>query len=152
LTVADALLRYREVLAERNLRLTRHLDENVVVRAGTDVLDVIIENILDNAISFSPPGTNITVSLLKDRGVVDLHIEDEGPGIDPDKVGRIFDRYFSLRPRSGTGSPPREASSHSGLGLWIVRRNVEALGGRVTASNRIGGGLSVHVILPSQEE
>ncbi|HTY66273.1 MAG TPA: HAMP domain-containing sensor histidine kinase [Alphaproteobacteria bacterium] len=152
LTLAEALLRYREVLAERNLRLTRHLEESVVVRAGTDVLDVIIENILDNAISFSPVGTNITVSLIKDHGIVDLHIEDEGPGIDPDKVGRIFDRYFSLRPRSGAGSAPREASSHSGLGLWIVRRNVEALGGKVTASNRIGGGLSVHVILPSQEE
>lgn len=154
LTLADALLRYREVLAEHNVRLTRHLDENVIVHAGTDVLDVIIENILDNAISFSPPGTNITVSLAKDkeRGVVDLHIEDEGPGIDSEKVGRIFDRYFSLRPRSGPGARPREASNHSGLGLWIVRRNVEALGGKVKASNRIGGGLSVHVILPLQEE
>ncbi len=151
-TVAEALLRYREVLAERNLRLTRRLDENVIVHAGTDVLDVIIENILDNAISFSPPGGAITVTLTKDRRTVDLHIEDEGPGIDSEKIQRIFDRYFSLRPKAGQGAVPRESSAHSGLGLWIVRRNVEALGGKVRASNRIGGGLSMHIVLPVHEE
>lgn len=151
-TIANALLRYREVLAERHLRLIRRLDENVIVHAGTDVLDVIIENVLDNAISFSPPGGVITVSLMRDRRTVDLHIEDEGPGVELEKLDRIFDRYFSLRPRTGQGARPRDSSAHSGLGLWIVRRNVEALGGIVKASNRIGGGLSIHVVLPLHEE
>ena len=151
-TLADALLRYREVLAERNLRLTRRLDENVIVHAGTDVLDVIIENILDNAISFSPPESTITVSLTRERRTVDLHIEDEGPGVDPERLQRMFDRYFSLRPKTGQGARPQNSTAHAGLGLWIVRRNVEALGGTVRASNRIGGGLSVHVVLPIHEE
>lgn len=151
-TVADALLRYREVLMERDIRLTRHLHENVIVHAGADVLDVIIENILDNAISFSPGGSMITVTLSKGRRTADLNIEDEGPGVDGDKVHRIFDRYFSLRPKGGPDPKPHGPANHSGLGLWIVRRNVEALGGRVTASNRIAGGLSMHVILPLHEE
>lgn len=147
--VAATLLRYREVLVERDLRLIRRLEEGVFVHAGTDVLDVIVENILDNAISFSPAGGTITVDLSRDRRVVDLHIEDEGPGIEGAKIDRIFDRYFSLRPK-GAG-PGNGGSNHSGLGLWIVRRNVEVLGGEVRASNRIGGGLSLHVILPMQE-
>lgn len=152
-TVADALLRYREVLMERDIRLTRHLHENVIVHAGTDVLDVIIENILDNAISFSPRGSMITVTLSRGRRTADLNIEDEGPGVDGDNVNRIFDRYFSLRPKGGVQDvEPHGPPNHSGLGLWIVRRNVEALGGRVTANNRIAGGLSVHVILPLHEE
>ena len=57
----------------------------------------------------------------------------------------MFERYFSSRPDDADQSAPSE---HAGLGLWIVRRNVEALGGRVSAVNRIGGGLSVSIVLP----
>ncbi len=152
--IAEVLLRYREVMATRGLRLVRRLDENVAVHAGRGVLEVVVENILDNAISFSPKGGAITVSLSRGGGSLDLRIEDEGPGIDPKKIERIFDRYFSLRPRAAGQAPePAEdaAPEHSGLGLWIVRRNVEALGGRVAAANRVGGGLSIHVTLPISE-
>jgi len=149
--VADVVLRYRDIMAERSIRLARHLDENTVVLAGKGVLEVVIENILDNAISFSPPGSAISVVLSRRAGAVDLVVDDEGPGIDPKRIERIFDRYFSLRPR-GAGAavrPERNAVGHAGLGLWIVRRNIEALGGKVTATNRVGGGLSVRITLPA---
>lgn len=151
--VAEALLRCREIMVERRIHLTRQLDEDVVVHAGGGVLDVVVENILDNAISFSPQDGVITVNLAKKGQSIDLVIEDEGPGIDPGKIDRIFDRYFSLRPRNrddedGDLNDDKPVAEHSGLGLWIVRRNVEALGGRVTAANRVGGGLSVRVTLP----
>ncbi|WP_298724030.1 HAMP domain-containing sensor histidine kinase [uncultured Ferrovibrio sp.] len=149
--IADVLFRYRETIAERRIRLVRVMEDNIIVHAAAGVLDVVFENILDNAISFSPPDSTITVSLARERKQVLLRIDDEGPGIDPDKVGHIFDRYFSLRPHK----PEEEVSSgklkHSGLGLWIVRRNVEALGGQVSAMNRITGGLSIQIILPAAE-
>lgn len=152
--VADALLRCREIMAECRIHLTRQLDEDVIVYAGRGVLDVVIENILDNAISFSPQDGVITVTLTKGRQAIDLVIEDEGPGIDSSKISRIFDRYFSLRPRNRDDdgmNDEKSVAEHSGLGLWIVRRNVEVLGGRVTATNRVGGGLSVRVTLPVNE-
>jgi two-component system sensor histidine kinase ChvG len=150
--VAEALLNYREVMAERSIKLIRRLDENVMVRAGKAVLDIAIENILDNAISFSPADSVITVILSKTNGAIDLRIEDQGPGVDPVKLPRIFDRYFSDRPSGQAGlSLQISGDGHAGLGLWIVRRNIEALGGKVTASNCMGGGLSVHVVLPAYE-
>ena len=85
------------------------------------------------------------VTLTENRDSVELQIDDEGPGIDPDKIDHVFERYFSLRPRGG--HQDGRTAEHAGLGLWIVRRNVEALGGRVSATNRIGGGLSVTVTL-----
>ena len=57
----------------------------------------------------------------------------------------LFEREFSSRPQ---GDPDRPVAGHAGLGLWIVRRNVEALGGRVEATNRPEGGLSVTIRLP----
>lgn len=150
--VADILYRSREVIAERQIRLVRVLDDNVIVRAGKGVLEVIVENVFDNAISFAPAESTITVSLTRDRKNVTLRIDDEGPGIDPQKVEHIFERYFSLRPAKRADETRSERNlDHSGLGLWIVRRNVEALGGRVTAMNRITGGLSVQITLPTAE-
>ena len=59
-----------------------------------------------------------------------------------------FERYFSLRIREPTDDDPEGAISHSGLGLWVVRRNVEALGGTVSAVNCATGGLSMRLTLP----
>lgn len=148
--VGDVLFRYRETLGERNLRLTRILEENLVVRAGRGVLDIVFENILSNAISFSPSGSTISVYLFREGDSILLHVDDEGPGIDADKVEHIFDRYFSLRPQIPAGMSDDEPG-HAGLGLWIVRRNVEAVGGHVAAVNRIRGGLSMRITLPAAQ-
>lgn len=148
---AETLLRYRDIMAERGITLVRRVDDNVFVDAGAGALETIIENLLDNAISFSPRGSVITVTLAAHRQSAALKVADEGPGVDPNKIGRIFERYCSLRPKADTPAHRGVigvAAEHAGLGLWIVRRNVQALGGTVTAINRIGGGFCVDMVLP----
>ena len=143
--VGEATLAVREIMASRDIHLVRRLDDAVVVRSAKGMLETVLQNILENAISFSPRGGTIIITLTQDHETVGLQVDDEGPGIPADKIERIFERYFSSRPNqpSEPGRPP-----HSGLGLWIVRRNVEALGGAVRATNRAGGGLSIAIILP----
>ena len=141
--VGEATVNFREILASRDIRLMRQLDDGAIVRAGKGMLEMVLQNILENAISFSPRDSTITVSLSKDRDTVELKVEDEGPGIASERIDYIFERYFSARPGQQDGGQP-----HSGLGLWIVRRNVEALGGAVSATNRAGGGLAISVVLP----
>jgi two-component system sensor histidine kinase ChvG len=145
--VADALHNARDISIDRQIRFIRHLDENVRVLAPDGILDIIVENILDNAIGFCRPGGTIETTLTRSAGRVDLIIDDEGPGIDPNKIEHIFDRNFSFRPAGTAAGEP----AHAGLGLWIVRHHVEALGGSVTASNRPGGGLRMHVRLPHHQ-
>lgn len=142
--VEEAALNVREILASRDIRLVRQLDDRVIVRAGKGMLEMVLQNILENAISFSPRGSTITVTLTKGRETVELRLEDEGPGIAAERIEYIFERYFSSRPSQQAGVQ----EPHSGLGLWIVRRNVEALGGQVRATNRAGGGLALSVVLP----
>ncbi|MDR3437274.1 HAMP domain-containing sensor histidine kinase [Telmatospirillum sp.] len=143
--VAECLRNARDISVSRNIRFVRHLAENVLLAAPDGILDIIVENILDNAISFSTDGSTITTTLSQSRGGIDLSIEDEGPGIAANKIDRIFDRNFSFRP--GTKGDAAEPD-HAGLGLWIVRHHIEALGGAVTAMNRAGGGLRIQVTLP----
>jgi two-component system sensor histidine kinase ChvG len=148
--IADVLLRYGELCSTRGIKLARHLDEEVFVRASGEPLTEAIENILDNAISFAPPESLIDVRLARRPEAVELVIQDEGPGIEPDRIRHVFERYYSLREDAdGDGSAIAD-TGHAGLGLWIVRRNIEALGGTVRAANRASGGLIISAVLPSE--
>jgi two-component system sensor histidine kinase ChvG len=152
--VADTVLRYREILTQNNVRLVRVLEDSACVQAGRGVIDTVFENILDNAISFAPEGSTVSVYVFRQNGSVLLHVDDEGPGIPADRIDAVFDRYFSSRAGmpSQTGrrsTPGGSPGNHAGLGLWIVHRNVEALGGTVSVHNRLSGGLSIRIDLPA---
>jgi len=144
--IEEAARHFQEILASRRQRLVLRLDRDARVRAGAGMLEAVLQAVLENAISFSPAGAAITVALRTLPETVELRIEDEGPGIDPAQRPHVFERYFSSRPDDGTGSD--RGVEHSGIGLWMVRRNVEALGGQVSADNLQGGGLSVVIVLP----
>jgi two-component system sensor histidine kinase ChvG len=121
------------------------IQDGIIVRGGEDMIETVIENVLENAVSFSSPGGNITTTLAVVDGEAVLAIEDEGPGVPPANLGRIFDRYYSSRPsKSDTGIE----AVHFGVGLSIVRRNTEALGGHVIVENREPTGLRLKIILP----
>ncbi len=152
--VGEVTLGFREIMANRDVRLIRRVDDGILVRAGRGMLDTALQNILENAISFSPRGSTIVLTLTKRVRSVELQVDDEGPGINADKIEHIFDRYFSSRARRSETSPAdaNTPAGHAGLGLWMVRRNVEMLGGQVTAANRIGGGLSIAIVLPRNSD
>ncbi len=101
------------------------------VRGLADRLGQVLRNLLDNAISFSPPGGRLTLTAVGDQSWVTIAVEDEGPGLPPEKLDAVFDRFYSERP---SGEP---FGTHSGLGLSISRQIVEAHGGRIVAENRL---------------
>lgn len=105
---------------------------SAVVRGTEDRLAQVFLNLIDNAVSFSPPRGVIRVRLEAGADVVQVFVDDDGPGLPPAKLAAIFDRFYSER-------PPGEAFGlHSGLGLNIARRIVEAHGGSLDAENRAG--------------
>jgi two-component system sensor histidine kinase ChvG len=93
----------------------------------------VFRNVIDNALSFSPPGSKIVVELARAprNGPFIVTIDDEGPGIPEDNLESIFKRFYSERPTEHFGQ-------HSGLGLSICRQIMETYGGAITASNRRG--------------
>ena len=146
--VGEVAGRFHDIVAERRIDIVQKLDDKVFVVGSKQILDVAIENIIDNAISFSPRNGVITVSLTRSPQSCELRIDDQGPGIDAKKIDRIFDRYFSLRPVPLSEDDSDTVLPHAGLGLWIVRRNIEALRGTVTAANIAPNGLQIRIVLP----
>lgn len=105
--------------------------DTYVVRAHEGRMGQVATNLIDNALSFSPPGATVSVRLRRVGSEVEFAVEDEGPGIPADKFETIFERFYSDRPQSD-----QTRGKNSGLGLSISREIVTAYGGRIWAENR----------------
>ena len=98
-------------------------------------LGQVIDNLIDNARSFAPTNSTVRVTCRRLRSEVEIIVDDHGPGIRPDAIERIFDRFYTDRPDQGFGQ-------NSGLGLSISKQIVEAHGGRIWAENRVGAAVN----------
>ena len=116
-------------------------------------LDAILSNLLDNARKYSPPEARIRVSACRGAlgeddapATVRLVVEDGGPGVTEDAVGRLFEKFYRVVPQASRGAGSRRGS---GIGLAIVRGLAQAMGGTAVAGRSALGGLSVTVELPA---
>ncbi len=105
----------------------------LVVRGIEDRLGQVFRNLIDNAVSFSPPEGEIRLSAALAGPRVEIVVEDDGPGIPEGKFEAIFNRFYSERPAG------EKFGTHSGLGLSISKQIVEAHGGTIHAENRHDG-------------
>jgi len=105
--------------------------EPVMVSGAEGSLGQVFRNLIDNAKSFSATDGEVRVTLEAARGEAFITVDDDGPGIPPDNLETIFQRFYTSRPKGSA------FGGNSGLGLSIARQIVEAQGGNLTASNRM---------------
>ena len=136
--IAKLLLAFYELrtsqkkFGEKNLTLDIMEGNAELLILGHEIRIVqVIDNIVDNAITFSPPHGNINIVVSADTKSVTITIDDQGPGIPKGKLDAIFDRFYSERP------PTEKFGLHSGLGLSICKQITEAHNGEITAENRL---------------
>jgi two-component system sensor histidine kinase ChvG len=146
-TMADI---YEMTSLPRHVTLKLDLETHgpAVVSGHSEKLGQIFRNLIDNAISFSPEDGIVRVTAQCLGAIVRVTVDDEGPGIPPDNLETIFNRFYTERPEEA------DFGKNSGLGLSIARRIVEGVGGRIWAENRPppGGARFVVEIPLSPEE
>jgi two-component system, OmpR family, sensor histidine kinase ChvG len=103
-----------------------------MVQGRDSRLSQVVNNLIDNARSFSPPNGKVRIACRRSGAAVHIVVDDDGPGIRPDVMDRIFERFYTDRPQQNFGQ-------NSGLGLSISKQIVEAHGGRLAVENRIAG-------------
>ena len=113
-------------------------DDRVVVETDPRRLERIVGNLLDNAREHAADAL-VVVRLQATAGDVRIAVLDRGPGVPPERLGRIFERFYMADPSRRGGS---------GLGLAIAAEHAALLGGRIRATNRDGGGLEIELRLP----
>jgi two-component system OmpR family sensor kinase len=136
-TLEDA----RPLAAERTIRLgCSGTSSNTEVSGSEDALRILFNNLLDNAIRYTPEGGSVTLSVTRDDGQVQVLCDDSGPGIAAEERERVFDRFYRGQGAAGAGT---------GLGLAIVSQVVEMHRGTVALETADAGGLRVRVRLPA---
>jgi two-component system sensor histidine kinase ChvG len=93
-------------------------------------LSQVINNLIDNGRSFSPPGGTVRITCRRSGREILITVDDDGPGIRPDAIEKIFERFYTDRPQQSFGQ-------NSGLGLSISKQIVEAHDGLLLAQNRV---------------
>jgi len=124
---------FAEQAARMGLTLEIDLPDGPAISRGLEGrIAQVISNFLENALSFSPSGGRIRLAIRRLPDGWEVSVSDEGPGIPPENLGSVFERFYTERPEAqGFGN-------HSGLGLAISRQIVEAHGGRIRAENIAG--------------
>ena len=95
-------------------------------------LGQVVDNLIENARSFSPPGGTVRVTCRRLKNQIEICVDDDGPGVRPDALEKVFERFYTDRPHQGFGQ-------NSGLGLSISKQIIDAHGGAIWVENRIGG-------------
>jgi two-component system sensor histidine kinase ChvG len=115
---------------QRGIKVALSFEGSSFVVPGHDSrLGQVINNLVDNARSFSPENGVVRVTCRRANNAIEITVDDDGPGIRPDALEKIFDRFYTDRPQQNFGQ-------NSGLGLSISKQIVEAHGGRLWAENR----------------
>ena len=134
LTIQDLIL-----LAEKKqINLRFEMKGRPRIHANRDIVSVIVRNILDNAIKYTPHGGEVTTTVTEDSSTILLSVSDNGPGIPEDRIGRVTERFYRL---------PGHKEIGAGLGLSIVERAAQLIKARLQIRNRSGEhGLEVTVL------
>jgi len=115
-------------------------------------IDQVLTNLIENAIKYTPPGTPISVRVyhkVDNRGdSIEVVVEDEGPGVEPEHLPHLFDKFYRVDPHRARGGSGSGGKGGVGLGLSITKGLVEAHGGHIQAANRPEGGLRVTFTIP----
>ena len=130
----DALVKAANEIRTDDVNVTLMFEggplSNFKVPGHDSRLGQVISNLVDNARSFSPPGGNVRITCRRIKGEVEILVDDDGPGIRPEALDKIFERFYTDRPEQGFGQ-------NSGLGLSISKQIIEAHGGTIRVENRI---------------
>lgn len=139
--VRDAVDLFQPLAEDKRIKIELNIPpQPVFIRGDKTKLQRAIANLLDNAIKYTPSAGNVSLSLYKEGKNLKLEIADTGIGIPPDKLERIFDRFYR-----GNGS---RSAPGSGLGLSLALALIKAHDGKITVESTVGKGSKFTVILP----
>jgi signal transduction histidine kinase len=144
-TLAEVAMLLRPVADRKGVRLSMPDGESTVrVQADADKLKQIVINLVDNAVKFSPPRSYVNVRVEVNRQAVKILVEDEGPGVPPEDLPHLFERYYR-----GQGA---QAAAGSGLGLAIAKNLARLHGGDITLQSGAARGSVFVLSLPMEAE
>lgn len=140
--VNDVTDQYFNKADEKQIKIHKEISNQILVETDREVTKHILDNLISNALKFSEKGSNVYIGLSMKNDKAIMHVKDEGPGLSSEDQKKLFKKFQKLSAR------PTGNESSSGLGLSIVKRFVDALGGDIKVESELGKGANFIVELP----
>ena len=141
--LVECALAFEELLESKNITFTADTDDKALIRADRNMLEIVWNNLLSNALKFTPAGGTVTLTQTSDEDTVTVTVSDTGCGMDETTLNRIFDKFYQ-----GDAS---HAGEGNGLGLALALRVIELSGGQITAKSNPGEGSTFTVSLKAAQ-
>lgn len=137
----DSVVRQLQIVAgDKSMSL--NYERELYVVGDRDKIEQVLVNLVSNSIKFSPPNSTIQITARNVKDNVVVAIKDDGPGIDPDKKGKLFDQFYQAHENKTGGF---------GLGLYISKQIVDQHGGKIWVESKLGKGSTFYFSLPLVE-
>ena len=144
--ISDVVSVFSERAAKKDIQIKVTGDTGFSLEVVKTLFEQAIVNLVDNAIKYSPAGTEVEIRCAEEKGMAKISVSDQGPGIPSEHLPRIFERFYRIdRARS-------RKLGGTGLGLAIVKHIMKVLGGTVTVESRPGKGSTFVLAINSHHE
>ncbi len=140
--LCECLLQFEPILEEKALEVENDIADGVFITADAELLSLVWNNLFSNAVKFTPPGGKITVRLHEKGGICAVTVADTGCGISREVGAHIFEKFYQ--------GDKSHAEQGNGLGLALVKRVVEIVGGEITVESEVDKGTAFTVKLGSK--
>lgn len=137
--LAEVTARFLDEAKRKSIEITCSIPDDLLIPADAGYMDQVLQNLISNAIKFSPPAKGLFISARQDNNSILIQIRDEGPGISETDMKKLFGKYQKLTAR------PTGNETSTGLGLSIVKKFVEAMEGQIWCESTVGNGASFFV-------
>ncbi len=137
--LCEVALQFEEAIERKGIEFSADIEEGVWIYSSKSYLEMVVGNLLSNAVKFTDEGGRVALSLKKEGDKTVICVADSGSGISPDVGGRIFEKFYQ-----GDTSHAQEGN---GLGLALVKKVVDILGGEISVESEIGKGSAFTVAL-----
>lgn len=136
--VIEQVLLFEQIIDDKKLNLTTDIKEDIYINADSSLIEIICNNLISNAIKFTNIGGDIHISLKKNDGLYELKIKDTGCGIDQESGKHIFDKFYQ--------ADTSHAKEGNGLGLALVKKVIDVIGGTIKVESELGIGTTFIVL------
>jgi signal transduction histidine kinase len=140
--ILPIIKQYNVLADKKNIKIDYKTPDKVDMITDKNYVCRVMENLLSNALKFSEPGKEVAVTITADNSHVQIAVADQGPGLSPEDLTKLYQKFTKLTPR------PTGGESSQGLGLSIVKMLSNCMGGDVQCQTRLGAGTTFTVRLP----
>jgi two-component system phosphate regulon sensor histidine kinase PhoR len=133
---------FRDRADKKKIAIRLDCPKRIEVECDRRALEQVLTNLVDNAVKYCPEGCTVVVHAQREDEMTRLRVDDDGPGIEEKHIGRLFERFYRV-----DAGRSREMGG-TGLGLSICKHLVEAMGGSIDVTSKVGKGTSFRVLLP----